>query len=47
MRSPFFQSQTIPETPKQLDALDEPDADGALQGLAVYGWRRVRRLRRV
>jgi hypothetical protein len=36
--------QSIPETPKQLDALD---ADGALQGLEIYGWRRVRQVRRV
>ena len=39
--------KSIPETPAQLDAVDEPDADGAQQGLAVYGWRRVRRVRRV
>ena len=39
--------QTIPEIPKQLDALDEPDAEGALEGLGLYGGRRGRQVRRV
>jgi hypothetical protein len=39
--------QSTPETPKQLDTVDEPDTGYALQGLAVYGWRRPRQLRRL
>ena len=29
------------------DVVDAVDADGALQGLEIHGWRRPRRLRRV
>ena len=36
-----------PETPKQPDALDEPDAFHQLQGLVEHSPRRVRQLRRV
>jgi hypothetical protein len=32
------------EISKQLDV---PDANQALQGLGLYGWRRVRQVRRV
>ena len=41
----FWKSK--PETPKQLDAVDEPDAEGALQGHGLSGLRRPRQLRRV
>ncbi len=44
---PAYFWKPIPETSKQLDAVDEPDADGVLQGLAVYGLRRVRQVRQV
>ena len=40
--------RAIPEeTPNQPDVVDAVDADDALQGLAVHGLRRPRRLRRV
>ena len=29
---------SLPETPKKLDAVDAPDADGVLQGLGTHGW---------
>ena len=44
---PAYFWQSIPETPKQLDTVDALDADTAPQGLAVYGWRRPRQLRRL
>ena len=44
---PMYFWQSIPETPKQLDAVDAVDADVAPQGFATHGWRRPRRLRLV
>jgi len=35
------------EMNKQLDALDEPDGDGALQGYELHGSRRPRQLLQV
>jgi len=44
---PAYLGQPLPETGIQHDALDEPDGDGVLQGDELYGWRRVRQVRRV
>ena len=44
---PAYFWQLVPETLKQPDVVDEPDADGDLQGLELHGWRRVRRVRRL
>ena len=44
---PAYFWQPRPETPKQLDVVDEVDANDTLQGLEIHGWRRPRRLRRV
>jgi len=44
---PAYFWQLVPETPKQLDAVDAPDAGDALQGYWLYGSRRLRQVRQV
>ena len=44
---PAYFWQPVPETPRQLDAVDAPDAGDIPQGLETHDLRRPRQLRRL